>query len=51
MVKTEGGEDSEWQGEGQGMGLGEGKTHPAVHQESWIPAVCLPQTRGNLEHK
>lgn len=28
-----------------------GRTHPAVHRESWIPAVCLPQTRGNLEHK
>ncbi len=27
------------------------RTHPAVHRESWIPAVCLPQTRGNLEHK
>lgn len=27
------------------------RTHPAVHPESWIPAVCLPQTRGNLEHK
>lgn len=39
------GRPSEWQGEGRG------RTHPAVHQESWIPAVCLPQMRGNLEHK
>lgn len=52
MVKTEGGEDkASGRVRGQGMGLGKGKTHPAVHQESWIPAVCLPQTRGNLEHK
>lgn len=33
------------------VGGGGERTHPAVHPESWIPAVCLPQTRGNLEHK
>lgn len=37
-------------GEG-GEGMWGRRTHPAVHPESWIPAVCLPQTRGNLEHK
>lgn len=38
-------------GGGRNVGMWGRRTHPAVHPESWIPAVCLPQTRGNLEHK
>lgn len=26
-------------------------THQAAHPESWIQAVCLLQTKENLEHK